>query len=513
MAEPEHNEFVTTARSERAVLFSLCILLATICFPLFAETADPDADPDIELAARLERGFEKLAKRVAPSVVSLQVSVKHGNWMEELRRMGEQANVPPEPQFEGSGVIVDHDGYIVTNEHVVRGADRIRVKLSDGRIFAADLCGADPRSDLAMLKLTGEDVPASLPCVSLADSDKVEVGQWALAVGNPFGLSNTLTVGVVSARGRSMPAHSFTNDVFYGNLIQTDAAINPGNSGGPLFDIRGRLIGINTMIFSKTGISQGFGFAIPSNHLQKRVAYLKAGREIEYGWLGVRLADLPPGQKEFNVPENKGVRIEGVIPNTPADRAGLDQGMVILNFDNTRIANSQELMGVVNETPVGRTVSVKAINREGKVADFNVRISKRYSELVRVTSLGGHSEDGADVDLDEESSVDEKPVPGVAKTAKLPTSYSWRGMQVKELPLEDGRKRGGRIEIIRVKKGTPADHAGLYEGAILTELKHAGNNAIQKFGSLDDFKRITSQVTGSAAIHTPLDGYVTVESK
>lgn len=512
MAErPEQLNRSTTARSERAVLFLLA-LLASFCSPLRAETPEPDADPDIELAARLERGFEKLAKRVAPSVVSLQVSVKRGNWMEELRRMGEQQNIPVEPQFEGSGVIVDQAGFIVTNEHVVRGADRIRVKLSDGRIFSAELCGTDPRSDLAMLKLSGDDIPANLPSVALADSDKVEVGQWALAVGNPFGLSNTLTVGVVSARGRSMPAHSFSNDVFYGNLIQTDAAINPGNSGGPLFDMRGKLIGINTMIFSKTGISQGFGFAIPSNHLQKRVAYLKAGREIEYGWLGVRLADLPPGQKEFNVPENKGVLIDGVIPNTPADRAGLEQGMVILNFDGTRIANSQELMGVVNETPVGRTVAVKAINRLGKMAEFNVRISKRYAELVRASSLGTRSEDGSDVDLEEEAPEEKVPA-GTEKPAKAKSVFSWRGMQVKELTLDDGRKRGGRIEIIRVKKGTPADRAGLYEGAILTELKHAGNSAIQKFGSLEDFKRVISQVAGSAAIHTPLDGYVTVESK
>jgi serine protease Do len=512
MAErPEQLNRKTTARSERAVLFLLA-LLASFSFTLHAETPEPDADPDIELAVRLERGFEKLAKRVAPSVVSLQVSVKRGNWMEELRRMGEQQNTPVEPQFEGSGVIVDQAGFIVTNEHVVRGADRIRVKLSDGRIFSADLCGTDPRSDLAMLKLSGEDIPANLPSVALADSDKVEVGQWALAVGNPFGLSNTLTVGVVSARGRSMPAHSFSNDVFYGNLIQTDAAINPGNSGGPLFDMRGKLIGINTMIFSKTGISQGFGFAIPSNHLQKRVAYLKAGREIEYGWLGVRLADLPPGQKEFNVPENKGVLIDGVIPNTPADRAGLEQGMVILNFDGARIGNSQELMGVVNETPVGRTVAVKAINRLGKMAEFNVRISKRYAELVRASSLGARAEDGSDVDLEEEAPEEKTPA-GAEKPAKAKNVFSWRGMQVKELALDDGRKRGGRIEIIRVKKGTPADRAGLYEGAILTELKHAGNSAIQKFGSLEDFKRVIGQVAGSAAIHTPLDGYVTVESK
>jgi len=465
----------------------------------------PDPDPDIQLAISLERGFAKLAQRVAPAVVSLEVSVKRGNWMEELRRMGEQMNLPPEPQFQGSGVLIDSAGFIITNEHVVRSAERIRVKLADGRVFIAEPCGSDARSDLAVIKLIGDDIPKNLPVATLADSDKVAVGQWAVAVGNPFGLSNTLTVGVVSARGRSMPAHTFSNDVFYGNLIQTDAAINPGNSGGPLFDMRGKLIGINTMIFSKTGISQGFGFAIPSNHLQKRLAYLKSGREIEYGWLGVRLADLRPGQKEFKVPENKGVLIDGVIPNTPADRAGIEQGMVILDFDGARIANSQELMGAVNETPVGRTVKVKVLDRVGRLADMTVRISKRYSEMVRASSMSPVRDELKNVDLEEAAPAD--------PATKSKTIFAWRGMQVKELPADEGRKRGGRIEVIRVKKSSAADRAGLYEGAILTELKHSGNSAIQKFGTLDDFKRTAAAVSGSAAIYTPLDGYVTIEDK
>ena len=499
-----------TRREQYGILFSVSSLLCALV--LNSATAgdtpvqEPDSDPDIEFAVRLERGFQKLAKRVAPSVVSLEINIKPGNWMEELRRMSEQQNPPsPERKFEGSGVIVDRSGLIITNEHVVRSAERISVKMSDGRSFSAEVCGTDPRSDLAMIKLIGKNVPADLPCATLADSDKVEVGQWALAIGNPFGLSNTLTVGVVSARGRSMPAHSFSGDVFYGNLIQTDAAINPGNSGGPLFDIRGRLIGINTMIFSKSGISQGFGFAIPSNHLQKRISYLKAGREIEYGWLGVRLGDLRPGQTEFNVPDDKGVRIEGIIPNTPADRAGLERGMVILNFDEQRIGNSQELIGAVNETPVGQIVRVKAMNRAGKLAQFNVRISKRNADFVRTAGAG--IDDDADLDLDEDDE------PKAADAGPKKTTVLWRGMLLKELKPEDARKRGGTLEVTRVKKGSPADRAGLYEGAIITELKHGGNAAIQKFNTLDEFRQITSLITDSAAIYIPLDGYVTIESK
>src|SRR5579862_2762916 len=162
-----------------------------------------DPDPDIELASRLERGFAKLAKRVAPSVVSLQVHVKQGTWLEELRRMTDSSSAPmPQRDSKGSGVVVDADGLIVTNEHVIRGAETIKVQFSDGRVYSANVCGCDPRSDLAMVKLAGDDLPKNLTCATMADSDKVEVGQWVLAVGNPFGLSNTVTLGIVSASGQ-----------------------------------------------------------------------------------------------------------------------------------------------------------------------------------------------------------------------------------------------------------------------------------------------------------------------
>jgi serine protease Do len=358
-----------------------------------------------------------------------------------------------------------------------------------------------------MIKLSGDDVPRDLPTAELADSDKVEVGQWALAIGNPFGLSNTFTMGVVSARKRNVPIRNFAQDVFYGNLIQTDAAINPGNSGGPLFDLRGKLIGINTMIFSKSGISQGFGFAIPSNHLKPRLVHLKAGEEIQYGWLGVQLDDLKPGQKVFKVPENKGVLVTNVIPNTPADRAGVEQGMVILSFDGTRVGSAHELIAAVNETPVGRSVKLTVVDRQSKQTDLNVRVSKRYSELVRAAVLGLDSEDFSESPLD----LDEPPDAEASKTK--PQTCQWRGMIVREIPPESAPRRGGKIEIIRVKKGTPADRAGLYEGAQITEIKHAGSDAIQKIGSLDDFKRITAAISGQAAVHIPLDGYVMIETK
>ncbi len=503
-AEPQ--AMCDVRRSTLGVSTAVCLVLALggVGYAWAAAADTEDSDPDIALAARLERGFTKLAQRVGPSVVSLQVTVNQRSrtWLEDVHRMGEQMSPMPE-RNEGSGVIIDSAGYIVTNEHVIHNALRIRVELKDGRAFAADVCGTDVRSDLAMLKLSGSDLPKDLPFATLADSDNVAVGQWALAVGNPFGLSNTLTVGVVSGRGRSMAQHDYTKDVFYGNLIQTDAAINPGNSGGPLFDIHGRVIGINTMIYSMRGISEGYGFAIPSNHLQRRVADLKAGLEIQYGWLGVQLGDLRDNQAAFNVPGRRGALIMGVIPNTPAHRAGLDRGMVVQEFDGVAVGSREELMGIVNETPIGRTVKVRAIDREGKAALFNVKISKRYSELVLASSLRPDGENMSGIDLGEDA----------ADKTKDSGTFSWRGLRAKELAEDDRKKRGGRIEIIRVIKGSPADRAGLYEGAIVTELKHAGDASVKKLATLDDFRKAAAAASGPAALFVPLDGFLTIEPR
>lgn len=505
------------------VFIAAALVAASLSAPLHAEqptvvaTEPPvENDPDIALAFQLERGFQKLAKRVAPCVVSLKVSTRTRDWQDELRRMSEHLGpTPSERIYEGSGVIVDPDGWIITNEHVVRDAESIVVTFSDGRVCTAAVSGLDKRSDLAMIKLTGEDVPTNLPIAALADSDKVQVGQYSIAIGNPFGMSNSFTMGVISARGRNREGVA-GGDVFYGNLIQTDTPINPGNSGGPLFDLSGKLIGINTMIFSQTGSSQGCGFAIPSNHLKPRLNYLKIGREIEYGWLGVELKDIDTLKREFKVPENKGVMVNAVISNTPAERAGITHGMVILDFDGTRVGSTRELIAAVNTTPVGRNVKVKVLDTAGKVADVSVRISKRYSELTRMRQYR------PDLDFEKlpfEIGDFDAPVATPAKEPDgkplppPPPPFVWRGMQFKELSAENAKKRGGRIEIVRVKTGSPADRAGLYEGAIVSELKHARDKAILKLDTLEKLKELAATVTGPIALYTALDGYVTVEEK
>jgi serine protease Do len=487
-----------------------CAALAAGSEPAPAPAPQPNTTAnDLAAAQSMERVFKNLARRVAPCVVNLHVRLKEGTWQEELRRISEMAPSSP-GEYEGSGVLVDAAGYIITNEHLIRDSHLILATLSDGRVCRAEVRGTDPRSDLAMLKLSGPDAPQNLPCAELADSDTVEVGQWVMVVGNPFGMANSFSVGIVSARNRQVPMQGLQNDVFYGDLIQTDAWINPGNSGGPLFDLRGQLIGINTMIFSMTGTHQGCGFAIPSNHLKPRLEQLKKGLEIEYGWLGVQLQDLKPDEEAFKVPENKGVRINGVIPNTPADRAGLEQGMIILAYNGNRIANANSLIAAVNKTPVGQMAKIQVLNRQGHEAEFSVRISKRFAEITRrKNSLLTFDDDDSQLDDEEEQKPAGKRTAGEA----FDKTYSWRGMQVRERPASQFAKERAGVEIVRVKKGSLADRAGLYEGTVIMEMKYAGNQAIQKIETLEDFKRLTSQITGQAALFVPLDGYVTVEAK
>jgi serine protease Do len=479
---PERPQFLT-------LLFAAAGLALSAAEP--PAPALDESDADIAMAMRLERAFQKVAARVKPSVVSLTVFTHGADWREEVLRLQESGTpYSPERRFTGSGVILDEAGSIITNEHVVRGAEQIRVMLQDGATFRAKVAGTDPRSDLAVIQpvtpLARKLIPAQM-----ADSDRVAVGQWVLAIGNPFELAHTLTVGVVSARGRSLPSRSLFTDVFYANLIQTDAAINPGNSGGPLFNLRGELIGINTMIFSRTGRSEGFGFAIPANDIQPRLPFLKAGQPIQYGWLGLRLRNLEAGQEAF--PENPpGVLVEEVLRDTPADRAGIQQGSRVLSYDGSPVTTAEELILSVGRTPVGKLVRVKLRAPAGVVTEVPVRVGLRLPDLVRLSSY------------DPEEAKEE---------AEAPNEFTWRGMRVRELPADEARKAGGKLRVVRVKKGSPADRAGFYEGAMLDELKSAGNAAILKLDSLARLREAAQAAKGGVYAHAPLLGYVLIEAE
>src|SRR5438477_1172751 len=257
----------------------------------------------------------------------------------------------------GSGVIVTKDGYILTNNHVEDGADEIKVaRDKDKKQFTAKVIGRDPRTDIAVLKIDAKD----LPFITFADSDKIEVGDVVLALGNPFGIGQTVTMGIVSATGRGGMG---IED--YEDFIQTDAAINPGNSGGALVDAEGRLVGLNTAILSRSGGSQGVGFAIPANLARSVMDQLIKSGKVERGFLGVGIQDLTPElARQFNVKDTQGALVSSVTPDSPADKAGLKSGDVIVEFNGRAVPDSRHLKLQVAETAPGSSTPVRVM-RDG----------------------------------------------------------------------------------------------------------------------------------------------------
>jgi serine protease Do len=325
--------------------------------------------------------FAPVIKKVSPGVVRVFTTIKAqkngpsgGGDMNDLMRrfFGDQfqGRMPrpesgmPRQEGVGSGVIVTKDGYILTNNHVVDGADEVKVALQDGREFTAKVVGRDPKSDVAVIKIDGKDLPA----VTMADSDQVEVGDVVLAIGNPFGIGQTVTTGIVSAKGRG------NMGLDYEDFIQTDAAINPGNSGGALVDVDGRLIGINTAILSRSGGNQGIGFAIPVNLARDEMQSLIKDGHVTRGYLGVMIQDLTPAlAKEFKLKDNTGALIGDVTPKGPADKAGLKSGDLLTEFNGKKVTDSRRLKLEVARTQPGQTVPVKIL-RDGSAKTFEVTI-------------------------------------------------------------------------------------------------------------------------------------------
>ncbi|HXH04717.1 MAG TPA: DegQ family serine endoprotease [Candidatus Competibacteraceae bacterium] len=279
---------------------------------------------------------------------------------------------------QGSGFIISADGYILTNEHVVDGADAITVGLSDRREFKAKVVGSDERTDVALLKVEA----GNLPTVKIGDSDKLNVGDWVLAIGNPFGLDHSATQGIVSALSRNLP-----NDT-YVPFIQTDAAVNPGNSGGPLFNAQGEVIGINSQIYSRSGGYQGVSFAIPINVAMKVAEQLKAHGKVSRGWLGVSIQDLNQALAEtFGLDKPRGALVAQVNPDSPADKAGLKSGDVILSYDGTTLERSSQLPPLVANTPVGRKVPLSVL-RDGKQMNLVVTVGELPDSSAKTLAKG-----------------------------------------------------------------------------------------------------------------------------
>jgi len=400
--------------------------------------------------------FAPIVKKVAPGVVKLTVTAKAASiqapqgfgfddqfWR---RFFGEQFGnrnpnrqfTPPRQQGLGSGVIVTKDGYILTNNHVVEGADEVKVSLHDGRELIAKVIGRDPKSDVAVIKIEGKD----LPFVPMADSEQVEVGDGVLAIGNPFGVGQTVTTGIVSATGRG---NLGIED--YEDFIQTDAAINPGNSGGALVDVEGRLIGINTAIYSRTGGNQGIGFAIPSDLAHDVMTSLIKDGKVTRGYLGVMIQDVTPAlAKEFKLKDAAGALIGDVVPKGPADKAGLKQADVVLEFNGKKVPDSRRLRLMVGTVKPGTAVPVKIL-REGSTKSLEVTVQQQPGTEEIAKGDGPGSPDNGTLNGVSVSDLD----PEARQQMKIPEQIT------------------GAV-ITEVEPGSPAAEAGLKAGDVIQEI-------------------------------------------
>ena len=344
---------------------------------------------DIEILSRSAQAFTNVVKDVQPAVVHISVesTVSSSNTEFEQffnhpffeRFFGPQFQHPesqPRKRQQygaGSGFIISEDGHILTNNHVVENAEKITVTLGDNEKVEATLIGADPQSDVALVKI---DAPDPLPTIPLGDSDALEVGEWVIAIGNPFGLNQTVTVGVVSAKGRSRVG---INE--YENFIQTDAAINPGNSGGPLLNIYGEVVGINSALYSRTGGYMGIGFAIPINMVKSIEDQLQKHGKVTRGWLGVAIQDVDENLAEsFGLEKAEGILVSEVQPESPAEKAGVKQGDVLLSLDQIKLKDVADLRNKVALTIPGTSVVINLI-RNGKPVDVAVTIGEQPADF------------------------------------------------------------------------------------------------------------------------------------
>ena len=399
------------------------------------------------------QSFAELAKELNPAVVNINTTQVinprefgpsmpfpgPGPWGERdpfqefwERFFGEMPHREFKQRSLGSGFIVSKDGYIITNNHVVEKATEIKVTIGDGKDYDAKVVGTDAKTDLALLKINPK---GDLPGVALGDSDKLQVGDWVIAIGNPFGLEHTVTAGIVSAKGRVIGAGP------YDNFIQTDASINPGNSGGPLFNLAGEVVGINTAIIAS---GQGIGFAIPINMAKELLPQLKEKGKVTRGWLGVAVQKVTEDlAKSFNLKEEKGALVADVVAGGPAEKAGIKRGDVIIEFDGKEIKEMSELPRMVANMPIGKEVEVRML-RNGREKTLKVTIGELKEER---------------------------------EAAVKPTSREFEeelGLTVQPLTSEMARRFGlsetKGVMVSNVSPGSPSDEAGIRRGDIIQEI-------------------------------------------
>jgi serine protease Do len=456
-----------------AVVASLCIVGAALAVAQRGQSVPMD-EKAIQHAEAISVSFRNVAKSASPSIVSI-VTMTKGHSIEQAQ-FGFDDNSPfrqffendpqlkrffdrrefstprqtPQQRGMGSGFVIDESGIIMTNSHVVKGADEVKVRLSDGREFIASDIKTDARTDVAILRIKA---PKGLKAIPLGDSNSMEVGDWVLAIGSPFGLDTTVTSGIISAKGR-VPGINQRED-----YLQTDAAINPGNSGGPLLNLRGEVIGINTAISSRGGGNDGVGFAIPINMAKWVADQLIEKGEVQRGYLGVMIQDLNgPLAQKLNVTADAGALVAQVLADAPAAKAGLKPGDVVMQLDGHQVNSSKSLQDAVEKLEVGKAYDLQIL-RNGEKQTLSVTIEKMPADEQLAQATQSDSSESSDDNLG--LNVQEL-------TSALRSKLN--------LPNVEG------VVVSKVESGSPADNAGLKAGDVIEKV---GNT---KVATADEFK-------------------------
>lgn len=478
----EHNR--TTGKAFVSVLMITALILTIL---ISHPTANAWAVSWSQSA--IPESFSTLAETVSPAVVNISTvkTIKGGGPVFRHFHQSPRGNQDPfkdffdkffgdEQQREfkqrslGSGFIIDKDGYIVTNNHVIANADEIKVKLNSGKEYDAKIIGRDPSTDIALIKIKAD---SSYSVVKLGDSDALKVGEWVVAIGNPFGLEHTVTAGIVSAKGRVIGSGP------YDDFIQTDASINPGNSGGPLINMKGNVIGINTAIIAS---GQGIGFAVPVNMAKEVIKQLKEEGEVTRGWLGVGIQDINDEMSEYyGIKDKKGVLVSKVFPGDPADKAGIKTKDIIIEVNGQKIISSHELTRTIANFHVGEKVKIKVL-RDGKEKTFTVKIAKRQQDKIASRNMP-YNEQGS------------------------------FGIQVSDLTPEIANRLNLRetegVVVTGVQSGSQGDDKGIRARDIIKEINHHSINTVDEYN--DVIQKVKKGDTVSMFIKRANSGFFVIK--